>query len=558
MSEPSRSPSPVELEPVTCWPLILGAVGFVSLAILTAGAFAAWTAFFPPPRPAVAVETTPDRESPPVRKKGIGLPAPPVVQPEERVVKVKREVIGLYRPMPPARRESAERTPPPPPAARAAVQAPGQSQPAKVVPTYLKPPQRAEEELLRQLWKDSSEIDLETQKGAGKRMFEEGKRQLELRRQAEQKRRAGPSPEEPPLTKVIQGLLKSRGDLRGLPLRDEKACQSSEEDAKVLGAVSTQVRLLQSRADRSRARSRPGDLSFSADIERASLLGEYLAEFRSKSPSSKDARRSPAVLARHKKRAAFVRPLEQMFQTESALVRAALIETLAGIDGKEATRALARRAAFDLSPAVRSKAVETLRKRSASDARPVFVSALQHPWPPVADHAALALAQLNDREAVGALEKMLDRPDPRAPQKEGGKWFVREVVRVNHLRNCLLCHPPADRSCVVQGPIPTPGKALPVVYYAQRSITGNSVRADIVYFRQDFSVMHEVENPDKWPTVQRFDYLVRKRELTAVEIAKLPGAAQGKAGAKTTYPQREAVQYALHKLAAAKAKELSR
>ncbi len=39
-----------------------------------------------------------------------------------------------------------------------------------------------------------------------------------------------------------------------------------------------------------------------------------------------------------------------------------------------------------------------------------------------------------------ALEKLLDEPAPDAPFKQGGKWLKRELVRVNHLRNCLLCH----------------------------------------------------------------------------------------------------------------------
>ena len=50
---------------------------------------------------------------------------------------------------------------------------------------------------------------------------------------------------------------------------------------------------------------------------------------------------------------AVARPLEQVYQTESASVRQELIETLAAVKGKEATQALTRRAVFDLSPSVR-------------------------------------------------------------------------------------------------------------------------------------------------------------------------------------------------------------
>ena len=70
------------------------------------------------------------------------------------------------------------------------------------------------------------------------------------------------------------------------------------------------------------------------------------------------------------------------------------------------------------------------------------------------------------------------------------------------------------------------------------------MRADIVYFRQDFSATHPVAAPGRWPAEQRFDYLVRKRELTAKEIEKvvLP---PGEERARGSYPQREAVREAL-------------
>ena len=53
--------------------------------------------------------------------------------------------------------------------------------------------------------------------------------------------------------------------------------------------------------------------------------------------------------------------------------------------------------------------------------------------------------------------------------------------------------------------------------------------------------MHPVEKPNKWPEIQRFDYLVRKRELKASEAEELVK----KAKAQKTYPQREAVRWAV-------------
>src|SRR5262249_51471202 len=134
------------------------------------------------------------------------------------------------------------------------------------------------------------------------------------------------------------------------------------------------------------------------------------------------------------------------------------------------------------------------------------------------------------------------------------KWVVREVVRVNHLRNCLLCHAPStDRRDPLRGVVPTPGEPLPQVYYSSRK--GDFVRADVTYLRQDFSVTECVAKPGKWPQWQRFDYLVRTRELTADELA-----AHRKKPPKSlfaSYPQRNVVLFALRELTGLNAGEES-
>jgi hypothetical protein len=122
---------------------------------------------------------------------------------------------------------------------------------------------------------------------------------------------------------------------------------------------------------------------------------------------------------------------------------------------------------------------------------------------------------------------------------------VAEVVRINHLRNCLLCHAPSSsRKDPLRAVVPTPGQALPLVYYG--SSKGDFVRADITYLRQDFSLIQRVAKPDKWPEWQRFDYLVRTREPTAEELAAQKGKARQAASA--SYPQRQAVLFALREL----------
>ena len=93
--------------------------------------------------------------------------------------------------------------------------------------------------------------------------------------------------------------------------------------------------------------------------------------------------------------------------------------------------------------------------------------------------------------------------------------------------------------------VPTPGQPLPTVYYS--SGRGDFVRADITYLRQDFSSIERVAKPEKWPELQRFDYVARTRELTVEELAAHEEKRRSKPAA-TSYPQREAVLFALREL----------
>jgi hypothetical protein len=240
-----------------------------------------------------------------------------------------------------------------------------------------------------------------------------------------------------------------------------------------------------------------------------------------------------------------VSTLEQVLQAEEAPLRLLMVKQLAKISGPLATAALARRAVFDLSRRVREEAVEALRTRPANQWRPTILVALRYPWAPAADHAAEALVNLGDRASAGDLAKLCDLPDPCAPAFDAAtkKWLVPELVRVNHLGNCLLCHAPssADRKDPLRAPVPEPGQRLPLIYY--EGVRGPAARFDVTYLRQDFAVPQRVENAKPWPEFQRFDYLVRKRELPAAEGAARAAAARGR-----DYPQREAVLFALREL----------
>ena len=92
--------------------------------------------------------------------------------------------------------------------------------------------------------------------------------------------------------------------------------------------------------------------------------------------------------------------------------------------------------------------------------------------------------------------------------------------------------PPSDRS------LPSP---FTREYYAPRR-RGRFIRADVTYLQQDFSVSLPVENPGKWPKVQRFDFLVRERPAKDDEAQAVPTA-------PNAYQQ--AIIFALRKLTGA-------
>ena len=106
---------------------------------------------------------------------------------------------------------------------------------------------------------------------------------------------------------------------------------------------------------------------------------------------------------------------------------------------------------------------------------------------------------------------------------------MREVVRVNRSLTRLLCHAPAESSeslmQMLTAAVPNPRQVLPAPNAVLRSY-GQSredllVRIDVTYLRQDFSAKLSVANADPWPSMQRFDFLVRTREVNEEETQEL-------------------------------------
>ena len=157
---------------------------------------------------------------------------------------------------------------------------------------------------------------------------------------------------------------------------------------------------------------------------------------------------------------------------------------------------------------------------------------MNYPWRPVVDRAR----QIQWRQLTKAIREDADdstlehaargvqfvnvgRPASTPYQDDEGTWVVDELVKVNHLRNCVLCHQvSSDKNDPLRGQIPSPGERLPRIYY--NSNRGDFVRADVVYLRQDFSVMLPVEDHGKWPQQQRFDFFVRTRLATGDDLQR--------------------------------------
>jgi hypothetical protein len=250
--------------------------------------------------------------------------------------------------------------------------------------------------------------------------------------------------------------------------------------------------------------------------------------------------------------------LMQVLATEPAPIREGLVNYLAEIPHPTATRALSRLAVFDPQESVRQLAIRALADRPRHEYSDIIISGLRYPWPKIAVQAATAAVQLKRTDLAANLVDMLDEVDPRLPVgKSVGDNVVleaKQLVRLNHHQNCLMCHAPADANTppmVVTAPMPVPGQPLPSFskgYGKSKFQSENDiiVRIDMTYLRQDFSMLMPVPNANPWPAQQRFDFLVRKVQLTPAQAQMFRDKLRPQAGALSPY--QEAAHTALRSL----------
>jgi HEAT repeat protein len=372
-------------------------------------------------------------------------------------------------------------------------------------------------------------------------------------------------------------LVEVLPEVHSLPLHYGSGCQLSAREAGDLELLSRKLRIQLNRL------AAPGPDGRRPDPAR---LREALR--------SEVAGRRPEWL-----RSGAVPALVQILMAEEAPLRRLLVELLADVPGPKAAVALAQRAAFDLDSGVRAAAVEALRGRPAKDYQDVLLKALRYPWGPPADHAADALVALRLRDTVPTLVTLLKLPDPAGPLPlRNGRVVIQEVVRTKHLTNCLLCHPPAataNEPALGLDPVATIPVTVrnPALARAAQRLGGTAgahsyqhdgsslggpaggagggtttvrvpalIRGDITFLRQDFSAplpavpvggpalrppaLPGLARGAGSPTVatQRYDFVLRTHALSRKEAALLKNLF----AERTTYPQREAVLFALREL----------
>jgi hypothetical protein len=248
-----------------------------------------------------------------------------------------------------------------------------------------------------------------------------------------------------------------------------------------------------------------------------------------------------------------VSALTQMLAAEPVETRLGLVKYLTGVPHVESTKALARMAIYSAEVDVRDAALAALKVRREKDYTDILVTGLRYPWPAVARRSAEAITKLERTDLIPQLLTMLEATDPRLPVAREKATSVREMVKLNHHRNCLMCHAPNGTGTpnpnALTAEVAVEGQPLPSPSQGYRQDTAELlIRLDVTYLRQDFSATLTVPDAHPWPEEQRFDFFVRERTLTADEAAEYV--------AKLT-PKEEGVLSPYHKAAVTALRDLT-
>ncbi len=322
-------------------------------------------------------------------------------------------------------------------------------------------------------------------------------------------------------------LIAARTDLQGLPFRMGDECRTREEQARVFNVLVEAIH--QSLAATKRA---DGDGALRGVHVEAFWQQMHVVQTIINNGNLKEAKQRLPRVTQEQFLRATVAALMQILMPESEHFRHGLAKYLATVPHIDATTALANLALYSAEDEVRAAAIEGLKTRRERDYTETLLRGFDYPLPAVAKRAADALVKLERKDVLEHLVSVLDQADPRMPIKKDGQEvsIVRELVKINHHRNCALCHAPGNTENVPDGilkvgvpltteplPKPTEGGGYQSTPPATPDVL---VRIDMTYLRQDFSLMMPVNDAHPWPEMQRFDFLVRERTLTSKESAE--------------------------------------
>jgi hypothetical protein len=267
-------------------------------------------------------------------------------------------------------------------------------------------------------------------------------------------------------------------------------------------------------------------VSLSSEMRRHNLVGVDRTNGRATSQAE-----VVSALSGHLARritSSFLPTMVQVLQVEPGPSRLVLIEKLDYFRNERptlrraTTKALAARALFDNSMAVREAALRALENSDKSFFLPLLVEGLDYPWAPVVWRAAYALRKLGMQQVVPELKKIVVNTGRNANT-------MRELVRVSHLQNCLFCHRPSFDGSGARVPIsgeplsPNDSSRKSRAQNGYGSVNPNELAVDpgATCLHQDFSVILPVSNCGSWPDRQRFDFTTRVRPVTEEDDRRL-------------------------------------
>jgi hypothetical protein len=347
----------------------------------------------------------------------------------------------------------------------------------------------------------------------------------------------------------MTALLEGRADLAGMPFLMGDDCRASGERVRYFTEAANTVRQALAGGGNVRAtnvqpapfappptQAAPAPVTNFDLVQNMGVLATvnfipqtpFWQQFNSLCEQQDAARTRPDKKCAEHVTLARIAALTQMLAAESPEVRLGLVKYLTGVPHVEATKALARMAIYSAEDDIRAAAITAMKVRRDKDYTDILVKGLRYPWPAVAKRSAEAVAKLERADLIPELLAVMESADPRLPEKKerGGKSvaLVREVVKVNHHRNCAMCHAPVGSGTpnpsAITAEVAVEGQPLPSPAEGYRQSTRElMVRIDVTYLRPDFSASLHVADAHPWPEEQRFDFLVRERKLTSEEAA---------------------------------------